>query len=172
MTYFDFFGLEPKFGIDKKELKILFLENSKKYHPDFFTLENEAKKEEVMQLSTQNNEAYKCLNKDESRMKYILQLKGIDVSDKAAMPQSFLIDMMDINEQIMELEMEFDAANHSKINEEVAILELGINSNLKAATTQYDATSEAAQLEIVKEFYLKNRYLLRIKESLHKFAPH
>ncbi len=171
MTYYDFFGIKPKFDIDKKALKLLFIENSKKYHPDFFTLENEEKKNEVMQLATLNNEAYKCLNNHESNMKYLLQLHQLDIGDKEIMPQSFLMEMMDINEQIMDLEIDFDPQEYKNVIQEVKDLENDIQSNLNEATNAYDTKSDETRLEIIKEFYLKNRYLLRIKESLYKFAP-
>ncbi|HHH50193.1 MAG TPA: Fe-S protein assembly co-chaperone HscB, partial [Saprospiraceae bacterium] len=52
MNYFEFYNIPISFDVDAKALKKIFYANSKKYHPDFYTLENEEKQQEILQLST------------------------------------------------------------------------------------------------------------------------
>ena len=75
MNYFEFFDIPVSFFPDEAALKRYYYENSKKYHPDFYTLESEDRQAEVLELSTFNNEAYKTLSDFDKRMKYILTLE-------------------------------------------------------------------------------------------------
>ena len=59
MNYFEFYNIPVSFNVDKSALKRTFYANSKKSHPDFYTLESEEKQLEVLELSTLNNKAYK-----------------------------------------------------------------------------------------------------------------
>ena len=105
MDYFDFYEMAPSFQIDEVALKKLFLKKSREYHPDFFTMASEEKKNEILLLSSKNNEAYKILSDLDKRMKYILEEKNVlkgEGQDK--LDQFFLMEMMDINESIMELQ--------------------------------------------------------------------
>ncbi|HRD80271.1 MAG TPA: Fe-S protein assembly co-chaperone HscB, partial [Saprospiraceae bacterium] len=61
MNYFEFFRLPLSFQLDEEALRKAFYANSKKYHPDFYTLESEEKQTEILELSTINNQAYHTL---------------------------------------------------------------------------------------------------------------
>ena len=75
IDYFTFFDLPLSFIIDEKVLKKKYYENSRKYHPDFFTQADEVGQEEALMLSTFNNNAYSTLSDIDKRIKYILQIK-------------------------------------------------------------------------------------------------
>lgn len=172
MNYFEFFELEPSFFIDEDALKNQFYANSKKYHPDFYTMESAEKQAEVMQLAVSNNKAYKVLNNFESRLKYILDLEeclGEEGSNK--LPQSFLMEMMDFNEKIMELQFDFDKETYESCKDELEELKVNFLVKVQSDLDNYQYKKASAEsLENIKLFYLKNRYLLRIQESLLKFA--
>ena len=174
MNYFEFYGIPVSFVVDKGSLKRVFYANSKKYHPDYFTLESEAKQVEVLELSTYNNEAYKTLSDFDRRMKYVLDLKGaMEEEGKNTLPQDFLMEMMDINESLMELEFGFDREVYDKVRADLKVLEDDLLDEVKPLIAEYDAQKGDSEsiLEGVKNFYLKKRYLLRIKENLSTFAP-
>ena len=170
MNYFEFYDLPVSFNLDPTVLRRQFLTFSKKYHPDFYTLESEEKQEEILGLSTVNNEAYKLLKDQEQRIKYVLELKGLLGKDiKIELPQSFLMDMMDINERVMDLQFDYDEATHQSIQAEVDAKEKELFEGIQ---TIFDAADHAAatpqQLEKVKDYYLQNRYLKRLKENMQK----
>ena len=77
MNFFEFYEIPISFKVDEDALRTIFYSNSKKYHPDFYTLESDEKQAEILELSTLNNEAYKTLTDFDKRMKYILKLKGV-----------------------------------------------------------------------------------------------
>jgi molecular chaperone HscB len=173
MNHFEFYKIPLSFKIDEAALKRIFYANSKQFHPDFFTLESEEKQAEILELSTLNTEAYKTLSDFDKRMKYILDLKGVMGNEgENKLPQDFLMDMMDINEALMELEMDYDEITHKKVLDDVQILENQLFIEVKDIIENYeeDKTPQYS-LEEVKYFYLKKRYLLRIRENLTKFAP-
>lgn len=171
MRFFDFFELPAAFNLDEADLRKRYLSNSKRFHPDFYTLETPEKQAEILQLSSLNNEAYRTLSDFDQRMKYILEEKGLLVEGKNEIPQNFLMDMMDINEQLMELEFDFDPQVLDAVKQEVEAKEKELQAESDPVIKGYlEETSNEVELNTIKNFYLKKRYLLRIKENLSTFA--
>lgn len=172
MNYFHFFDLPLAFKIDEHLLKQRFYDNSKKYHPDFYTLESEEKQEEILASSTFNNQAYRTLSDFDKRMEYLLQLKGALAEEgKNDIPKDFLMEMMEINESLMELEFDFDEEKYREVLQEIDNQERVIYAEAAAIIENYDDKKTTAQeLSLVKDYYLKKKYLLRIRENISKFA--
>ena len=175
MNYFDFYNIPLSFKLDAAALRQTFYANSKKYHPDFFTMDSAEKQSEILELSTLNTQAYKTLSNFDSRMKYILELKGVlGEEGKNTIPQDFLIDMMDINEAIMELEFDFDPSAYQKVLADVEALEnqqfRAIEPLIENFQNNENKEDEQNTLEEIKKYFLKKRYLLRIRENLSKFV--
>ncbi|MEO1260576.1 MAG: iron-sulfur cluster co-chaperone HscB C-terminal domain-containing protein [Bacteroidota bacterium] len=173
MKYFQFFDLPVSFLLDEKELKKQFLRNSKKYHPDFYTLESEEKQAEILELSTLNNKAYKALRNFDERMAYILkELNVLEEEGKNTIPQSFLMEIMEIQEAIMELEFGFDETSFQNALNAATTLEHDLTNGIQPILNNFDhEKSNLEELIKVKDFYLKKKYLWRIKENLNRFAP-
>jgi molecular chaperone HscB len=173
MNYFELYEIPVSFLADEILIKQKYYANSKKYHPDFFINESEDKQAEVLQLSTLNNEAYRLLTDFDKRVAYILTLSGqISDAEKFVLPSDFLMEMMDINEKMMELSAN-DVLAITEVTNEIAILEKSLNSYLQASCKQFDAhdhNDQAAVLLTIKDAYYRKKYLLRIKDSLNKFA--
>ena len=171
MDYFEFYGLPESFNLDPALLKKKFYELSKLYHPDFYTGEDEAKQQEILELSTLNNKAYQVLTNPAHRMEYILKLHDL-VSEgaKPQLPSDFLMEMMDINERLMEVD---NAKSLAGITGEVLAIEGDITEQLAALTADYTNLNHTAQEERriqIADIYYRQKYLLRIKESLDTFA--
>lgn len=165
-NYFKFFGLPLAPTVDQAALKRTFYANSKRFHPDFHTLEDAATQEVVLEKSTLNNQGYKILRDEDRRLKHLLELKGIlgeEGSNK--MPQAFLMEIMDLNEALMELEFDDDPAARARVDKIVAELEAGFEAEVAGLKASYDdATATAADLAKLKDYYLKRRYLRRLKQ--------
>lgn len=172
MNYFEFFDLPISFQLDEGALKRKYYANSKKYHPDFYTLESAEKQAEILELATLNNQAYKTLADFDQRMKYALDLKNVLAEEgKNQIPQDFLLEMMEINEQLMELEFDFEEKNYRAILQELERQEEEIYREAAPIIENYeDKKSDEEELKKIKDYYLKKRYLLRIQENLSKFA--
>jgi molecular chaperone HscB len=162
MNYFEWFDLPVAFAIDNAVLKRKYFELSKKYHPDFFTNANAIEKEKVLELSTLNTNAFNTLNDFDKRMKYILLLKNVIADDeKFDLPPSFLMEMMDLNEQISEGIALENCKHEIKKNE--ASLYNDVNTILQTNDLN---NASIADLEQVKIFYFKKKYLSRLKKKL------
>lgn len=173
-NYFEFYELPISPKVDETLLRKRFLELSKRFHPDFYTLESPEKQAEVLELSTLNNQAYQVLSDFDLRLKHLLELKqALADEGQNQLPQSFLMEMMDINELVMELSMDDSPALLEQALAQTAALEKSLWDDISASVDLYDdQTVSAETLENLKNFFLKKRYLLRIKENVLKFAPH
>ncbi|SMC48737.1 Fe-S protein assembly co-chaperone HscB [Pedobacter africanus] len=172
--YFAFYGLPLSFNPDMAVVKQQFYALSKKYHPDFYINESQEKQAEVLELSTVNNNAYQVLSDPQKRLHYILEFKGIlKEGENYALPQSFLMEMMEVNEALMDLQFEPDAARLAALKAEVATIEQAISAEILKQTVLFDNLNAAAQddsLLVIKELYYRNKYLIRIRESIDKLS--
>ncbi len=172
MNYFEFYQIPIGFKIEAKKLKRKFYEYSRKYHPDFFVQSSVSEQEEVLEKATLNNKAYKTLSNLDSRIKYVLECKGLmEEGEKYQLPPMFLMEMMEVNEALMELQFESDTQSLDKLTKQVDFIESNLFEEVALIIDNYaDGVSDEEDLKKVKNFYFKKRYLLRIRESLSKFA--
>lgn len=173
MNYFEFYGIPVSFRVDESTLRSIFYRNSKQYHPDFHTLSEEEQQAEMLELATLNNDAYQTLSDPDQRIRYILKIKGLlEDEGKLSIPQEFLLDMMEINEALMELEFEPDQNRLETVKQEIERLEKSLDHRIHPILDTYDdQVGSHADLQAVLEYFLKKRYLLRVRENLSKFAP-
>ena len=171
MNYFEFYGMPESFTVDAATLKKMFYKLSKEYHPDFYANECEEKQQEILELSTINNKAYLTLSDPYKRMEYILKLhEMLAEGAKPQLPGDFLMEMMDINERLMEVD---NAVQLGYITAEVLAIESDIDESLTKLTADYynlDNTAKESRLNEIVDCYYRQKYLLRIKESLNTFA--
>lgn len=168
MNYFEFYEIPVNFKVDAAALRTQFYALSKKYHPDFFTLASDEEQAEALRLSTLNNEAYKVLNDFDKRMKYILEQKEIlGEEGKNKIPQDFLMEMMEINEPLMELQFDFDQKVYDDLIQKLDTQNNTLNNTI-AEILESDHSPSNEDLQEVKSYYLKKRYLIRIQENLEK----
>ena len=174
MNYFEFYELLPTFLLDETDLKKRFLKYSKMFHPDFHTLESDEAQSEILEKATFNTEAYKVLQNFDSRMAYILELKGMKKEEgQEKLPQDFLMEMMDINETLMDLQFDFDAESFEKVTKEIKKIENDNFFSIKDILQNFDYQQVTNNdLEKIKFFSLKKKYLLRIQKTCRNFAPH
>ena len=171
VDYFEFYGIKESFSPDVERLKKKFYELSKQYHPDFHANEDEAKQQEILEFSTINNKAWQTLSDPYKRLEYILKTHDLlQEGAKPQLPAGFLMEMMDINERLMEIE---DAGQLAHLTNEVLAVEDDIQAKLEKAAAGYDKLDDAAKESRLNEIagcYYRQKYLLRIKESLNTFA--
>ena len=173
INYFEFYDLPLSFGIDEQKLKKKFYELSKRFHPDFYVNEDAEKQAEILELSTVNNKAFQVLSDPFKRIEYILSLHHLLTDgDKYVLPQDFLMDMMDVNEALMEMEFDHDELKLAELGKQIDDLELVLFDELKQFTDEFDrreAKDAESTLLKIKDIWYRQKYLMRIRESLNKF---
>jgi molecular chaperone HscB len=175
MNYFEFYQLPLSCHPDQDLVKKNYYANSKKYHPDRFMQADAKTKIEALQQSALNNEAYTTFQDPMLTIAHLLRIKGLLLPDeKYQLPSSFLMEVMDLNEQLSDWE------NQGKDGELGQSLQQSVHEFIKqlqddiAPTMQLiDSGKEEESLFLkLKEFYFKHKYLLRIKERMSIFATH
>lgn len=171
MNYFELYNLPITFHPDPQLVKQKFYELSKKFHPDFHINHTAAQQDEALELSTLNNKAFQVLKSPKETLQYVLNLTGTVVEgENYTLPQSFLMEMMDVNEALMDLEFDQDAAKLEQVESEVATIEKSLNDQLNQLISSYDQKTEEQQqvLAQIKDVFYRNKYLIRIKDRLSK----
>lgn len=171
--FFEFYELPETFRPDEAALKRKYYALSREYHPDFHATAAPEKQQEILRLATLNTNAYRTLSNPELRMAYLLGQHGLLEEGKQELPPDFLMEVMELNEQLMELEFDPDPAVVAQVEGEVNALSNALNAGIEPVLAGYEELPTDARpqaLEQVRTYYLKRRYLLRIRESLAKFA--
>src|SRR5205814_1422514 len=139
--------------------------------PDFHATSSPEKQREILELSTLNTNAYKTLSNSETRMAYILETHGLlGEGTRNDLPGDFLMEMMDLNERLMELESDFDPETVTTLQNETDSIWQELENETQPLLVQFEqmpATEKPVVLEKVKIYYLKGKYLLRIKETIN-----
>ena len=168
-NYFEFYGLPISFFIDEGELKRAFLQKTRQFHPDRFTLASEEEQMNALEMTSLNNAAYKTLKDFDLRVKYILDESGaLGAEGQNKLPQMFLMEMMDLNDEIMEAKMEGQSESVSSLEAKIDAFEQELYDEVEALMKNYSSGDE---LNAIKDFYLKRRYLRRLRQNLANETP-
>lgn len=173
LNYFELYHLPLSFQPDRSLVKKKFYELSKRYHPDFYVNESDEKQAEILELSTMNNKAYQVLSDPLKCIEYVLSLNNMLADgDKYVLPQDFLMEMMEVNEALMEMEFDHDELKLAELTAQIDAMELALFDELKSATDEFNSNLEKDSESIllrIKDIWYRQKYLLRIRESLNKF---
>jgi molecular chaperone HscB len=156
MNHFELFDIPVSLKVDKNILAKKYFELQKKYHPDFFIQATDEEQADALEKSSQINKALKILKNEDETIKYVLQLKELLVEDeKYQLPPAFLMEVMELNEEISD-----------KSTQLVNSLETEIYEPVKAIIDNFSAATSTQDLLKVKEYYYKKKYLQRILDRI------
>jgi molecular chaperone HscB len=161
MDYFEVFGLPRMLGLDMQALEKTFHELSRKYHPDYFSTASSAEKTKAVRMTALVNDAYRTLRHPVRRVEYLLSLYGFK-SDGSKVPQSLLMEVFEINEQLEEVK----AGRASKEETE------SLRMQIKEKRERFDLELQQASIawdEMVKTSALEDtqkRHLSKLAEIL------
>jgi molecular chaperone HscB len=157
MNYFELFEMPVTLMPSQAAVTKKYVELQKKYHPDFFTQQDEASQQEALETSSAVNKAIKVFKNPDATIKYVLELKGLmEEEEKYPLPPGFLMEVMELNENLSG-----DSAAA------VEAFEQAIYAEVRQLIENYDdATVTPEQLLRLKEYYYKKKYLQRILDRL------
>ncbi|HMZ88847.1 MAG TPA: Fe-S protein assembly co-chaperone HscB [Chitinophagales bacterium] len=172
MTYFELFNIPVSFLPDETYIRQQYFALSKKYHPDFAATLPIDEQVQTLEHATLVNKAYQVLSNFERRMQYILQEKGIiEPEGKFNLPPDFLMEMMDLNEEAMQLKMQPDSGRVGQLQQRLQQQDTTLLEAIKPLLEHYNVQSATSdEYASIKEFYYKRRYILRLKEQINNFA--
>ena len=173
--YFAFYHLPEAFLLDEAALKRRYYQLSRELHPDFHARATPAEQAEALRLSTLNTDAYRTLADADQRMAYLLARHHLleEGSAQNQLPPDFLMEVMELNEQLMELQLEPDPTATAHVSAEVTALADTLDAGIQpvlAGYPQLPPDHRPAALAQVRTYYLKKRYLLRLRQQLATFA--
>ncbi len=160
MNYFELFELPFAPVVDKKLLSKRYILLQRANHPDYHSNANEVDQVDALEKSAVINKAYNTFKDEQATIAYFLELKGlVGANEKYDLPSDFLMEMMEMNEEILDLSKE-EALQQVKNYE--AVLFQSVKAMLDDSTTNFTPD----QLELLKAYYFKKKYLLRILDRL------
>jgi molecular chaperone HscB len=171
-NYFELFSLPVTFIIDKASLKKRFYQMSREFHPDYHTLASEDQQTVVTEKYAMINKAFNVLSDDFSRRQYILETTGLLTGSDDKLPPSFLMEMMDLNEEIESLLTSGSENATFRAHEVIFHYDKVLEDEMATFELYSDkvAHSDIGVLNKIKECHLKTRYLLRIREKVANIA--
>lgn len=164
MNYFELFDIPFSLRVDPQQLSKKYFELSRKFHPDFHTHAEDSMQEEALEMTSLLNKAWKTFKDPNATLRYALTLKGLlDSEEKHQLSPDFLLEMMDINEQLSEE----DPSSFPAMLDQIAKMEQSIYEPVKDIIEGYnEADTSQEQLLEVKEYYFRKKYLDRIRQRL------
>lgn len=163
MNYYQIYGIEQSLQIDKTNLRKQFLQLSKQYHPDNYMQATAAEQSKVQSIMEQINKGYKVLMNNDLHLQYYLIENDIIAHDEQfKLSPQFLMEMMDLNEEVEELTM---AKNEAQIKAKQASIEVEKEKLISQIKELLANASEANKL-LIKEYYYQVKYLDRLIELL------
>jgi molecular chaperone HscB len=157
MNYYELFDIPISITIDRALLSKRYIELQKSFHPDYFTLADEAEQDEALEKTAMLNKAFKIFKERDTTIKYLLQVKGMLTDDeKYPLPADFLMEVMDLNENLS-----------GGSGADILALEDDIYAPVKGIIANYnDEIINNADLLKLKEYYFKKKYLQRILDRM------
>ncbi|MFN2458680.1 MAG: iron-sulfur cluster co-chaperone HscB C-terminal domain-containing protein [Chitinophagaceae bacterium] len=168
MQYFELFEIPVQLKPDKILVRKKYLLLSKQYHPDYFANNQDADQQKVLEEAAILNKAFKTFNNPDETIRYVLKEKNLMEDDeKYQLPAEFLMQMMEINEELSEAVFAEDNNIKQKLQEQLTELEKSIYEPVAAIIENYQEgiTTEEELLQ-VKDYYFKKKYLYRLREQL------
>ena len=171
-NYFELFSIKESFHPDAALLKKKFYELSRQFHPDRFVSGGTAAMEEAEKMSAHINLGYQTLKNEDTLMAYILMLHDVlETEEKYNLSPAFLMEMMELNEEVSDAAMDGDATEKQAAKESLELHLQAIEKSMLPFIDSFENGNHSKEnLLALKEFYFQKKYLLRIQERIAKFA--
>ena len=160
LSYFDYYNIPCQYKLNQSELRKLFYSKSKDLHPD------QSNQMDALDQTSVNNEAYRILSDPHLRLKHILEIfNGPMDESKMQLPKAFLMDMMDINEEIEFVSDE----NRASLNEKIKSLIQSEEEQYNLIIQNFDKQDHSEEvLRKLEEFYFKQKYYYRMLQNMNR----
>lgn len=160
MNYFELFGLEAAPKVDKSVLNKKYIQLQRQHHPDFQARLSGAELMAAETHAAMINKAYQTLTDEQSTIQYFLMEQGVIREDeKFELPADFLMEMMELNEALEEMDA-------TQFQQEIDRLGIALKKTVEPALHKTVLAICAEELQALKLYYYKKKYLDRILDRL------
>jgi molecular chaperone HscB len=157
---FAILGVPEKYDLDAEELERRYRELSRAVHPDRFATAPPAERLRSLSQATALNDAYKTLRSPVARAVHLLELRGSKIGDKEPIGQDFLM-------EILELREELAAARAGGDEARVRAMEEGMRARHRGAMARIaDLFAGSGSLDDVKHELIALRYFQRFLDEV------
>tara|TARA_R110002096_G_scaffold389664_2_gene584098 strand:- start:27 stop:569 length:543 start_codon:yes stop_codon:yes gene_type:complete len=163
-NYFELFGLEAQYHLDRTILAERYQKLQSQYHPDRFVEGADQDKRVAMQATTFINEAHKTLQDESSRARYLLELQGVQFNSEKDTTEDmdFLMAQMSLREQIDEVGEEQDPL------ESLDELMRTSQQEKSRLVEKYQTHFNAQEWDEAKEIVLKLQFFKRLQQQINQ----
>lgn len=161
-NYFDLFGIDVGFDIDRAVLRARQQKLQAKFHPDRFVTGSDHEKRLSVQQASWVNEAYQTLVDPVKRSRYMLKLAGVEVNDESETTSDtdFLMEQIELREEL-------DACrSHSEPLQQCDALELKLQGKLQALAKEFVDNYQAGQLDQAMVISRKMQFIQRLQDQV------
>ncbi|MBK7810179.1 MAG: Fe-S protein assembly co-chaperone HscB [Saprospiraceae bacterium] len=170
-NYFEHFGIQKAYFLDLKSLRKKYYEISKLLHPDLSET-GSSSEDQINQRIAFHHLAYATLTDPEKRLAYILNLEGwfdLGIPDP---DQEFLMEMMDLNEEIESAILSEDKEKISELKLKVTNLITSDEQNAANFLEDFDnGLKEKTVKDALTKYYAKLKYYKRLDQNLQSKSP-
>ena len=160
MNFYEIFDVPVTPIVDKTILSKKYFELQRMNHPDFFSTATDHEKEKALEYSAIINEAFKTFKDEQKSLAYYLKEKSMIIDDeKYVLSNDFLMEMLEINEEIME-------ENTSTVHLKISTIANELRDTVKDIILGNQSEDSTMALLKLKDYYYKKKYLDRILDRL------
>jgi molecular chaperone HscB len=167
-NFFDLFGIEKTYTLDRLLLRDRFRDLQKKFHPDNYASASEQERRLSAQYAAQINEAFTTLNDPVQRGRYMLELRGISTNDEhdTRMDPEFLMQQIELREEMEDASSSFESLGRlaDKVKNEFSKREASITEILD--NTAAPISSQGSDLDTARHLVRELQFLNRMRSEI------
>ncbi|XP_062617604.1 iron-sulfur cluster co-chaperone protein HscB-like [Saccostrea cucullata] len=157
LNFFELMGYPESFDIDTKSLTQRYRDLQRQLHPDKYSLKSEKEKQIAEEQSSYVNKAYFTLLKPLPRALYLLERRGVPIEeDNTSVDQGFLMEVMEINEEIM------DADTPDSLQP----IQMSNDANMKKCVMEISKAFSDNDNQRAKDWTVKLKYFNNINDKI------
>ena len=163
-NYFEIFDLPTSYDIDLTELSTRYRKLQTAVHPDKFANASDLERRISMQQSALINEAYQTLKSPLLRARYMLQLKGVDVTNESSvnMDSEFLMQQMRLREALEQVRGAQDP--EAKLLVIVKEIEQAIAEQITVISRLFKEDN-ADQLAAIADYVRRMQFMVKLQQE-------
>ena len=163
-NYFELFDLPTSYDLDLTELSTRYRILQATVHPDKFASASDLERRLSMQQSALINEAYQTLKSPLHRARYMLRLKGVDLSNETSvsMDSEFLMQQMRLREELEQVRAHEDP--ETKLLVIASEIDQAIAEQITVLTRLFAETDEN-KLPQIADYVRRMQFMMKLKQE-------